>query len=305
MQAASRKPQAEIKILRMNQNHQAARPARAREALMNFKAPFTLMLLSSLWLAAPATAAEPIRRGPAATASQPASPAIEGPIWRVTDVRGLDAGLLPTGPKSVNARFSGGRISGFSGCNQYFGSYALKDGRLVIGAVGGSMMACDEASMKVEQAFTRALAASFRPVLADGRLSLMSEAGDAVLSFVAEPTPTLEGLRSNITGFNNGRQAVVSPLLGTTLNLSFKGGTVKGFAGCNAFRASYTTNGDRIAVGPVATTRRMCSGEGVMQQEREFLAALKSTTTWTFSGAFLDMHRPDGERTMMGSRETD
>ena len=40
-----------------------------------------------------------------------------------------------------------------------------------------------------------------------------------------------------------------------------------------------------------------------MAQERQFLAALKSTTTWDFSGALLDMHRADGERTVTGTRE--
>jgi heat shock protein HslJ len=95
----------------------------------------------------------------------------------------------------------------------------------------------------------------------------------------------------------------VSPLIGTTLALAFGDGVVKGFGGCNSLRARYSVNGDQIAVGTVATTRRTCPGEGVMQQEREFIAALRSTTTWAFSGALLDMHRPDGERTLIGSRE--
>ena len=78
---------------------------------------------------------------------------------------------------------------------------------------------------------------------------------------------------------------------------------VHGFAGCNTLRATYKVQGDQIRIGPVAATRRSCSGEGVMQQEREFIAALSSTTTWAFSGAFLDMHRKDGERTLMGTRD--
>lgn len=250
-----------------------------------------------------AGAAEPLR-GPA-TASPGAPAAIEGPTWRLTDVRGFDAAALPAGPRSVTARFKGGRVDGFSGCNRYFGSYTFKQDRLVIGPLAGSMMACDEASMAVETAVKRALSGAFRPVLAEDRLSLLADGGEAVLAFKAEPVPVLAGLRSNITGFNNGRQAVVSPLLGTTLSLSFGDGIVKGFGGCNTFRASYTTDGDRIAVGPVAATRRACPAEGVMQQEREFIAALKSTTTWAFSGAFLDMHRPDGARTLIGSREAD
>lgn len=250
-----------------------------------------------------AAAAQPMPAPPAS--SQAALAAIEGPTWRLTELRGFDASALPTGPQSVTARFKAGRIDGFSGCNRYFGSYALKQGRLMISSLAGSMMACDPASMALETAVQRALSGSFRPVRTGERLGLLSEDGQAVLVFKAEPAPALAGLRSNITGFNNGRQAVVSPLLGSTLSLSFGDGVVKGFGGCNTFRATYTTNGDQVAIGPVATTRRACPAEGVMQQEREFIAALKSTTTWAFSGAMLDMHRADGERTLTGSRESE
>lgn len=252
---------------------------------MNLKQRLTLILVSMLSLTA-------------------AAAGIEGTTWRLTGVQGLDAGLLPSGPQSVTARFEGGRVSGFSGCNRFFGSYTVKQDRIVIAPLAGSMMMCGDAAMKVENAVKKALTGTLRPVQTGDRLALMSEAGDTVMSFKAEPVPTLEGLRSNITGFNNGRQAVLSPMSNTTISLTFKGGIVKGFSGCNAFRATYTAQGDRISVGPVATTRRSCDS-AVMQQEREFLAALKSTTTWTFSGAFLDMHRPDGERTMIGSRESD
>jgi heat shock protein HslJ len=41
-----------------------------------------------------------------------------------------------------------------------------------------------------------------------------------------------------------------------------------------------------------------CPAQGVMEQERELLAALESTTTWTVEGGMLDMHRADGQRTL-------
>lgn len=238
----------------------------------------------------------------AGTASPEPAATIEGPTWRLTDLRGLAPGTLPVGPRAITARLQGGRINGFSGCNQYFGSYSLKQDQLIIAPLGSSRMACDEASMQVESAVLRALAGTFRPILKDDRLTLMSATGEAMLSFKAAPIPKLEGLRLNITGFNNGRQAVVSPLADTTLYISFSDGIVKGFGGCNTFRATYaTTDGNRIVVGPVAATRRVCPEKAVMQQEQEFLAALKSTTTWTISAALLDMHRADGERTLMGN----
>ncbi|SCK11498.1 Heat shock protein HslJ [Variovorax sp. HW608] len=251
---------------------------------MNAKRPVLLILSSMLSLAA-------------------AAAGIEGPTWSLTGVQGLDPGLLPTGPQAVTARFEGGRVAGFSGCNRFFGSYTLKQpDRLVIGRLAGSMMACEDNAMKVEGAVHKALAGSFRPVLTGDRLALMSERGETVLSFKAEPKPSLVGLRSSVTGFNNGRQAVVSLAPDTTISMSFGEGVVRGFAGCNTFQATYAADGKRIAVGPIATTRRTCA-DAVMAQERQFLAALKSTTTWDFSGALLDMHRADGERTVMGTRE--
>lgn len=268
------------------------------------KKPSTRVLVAAVAFAAGGVcSAQPLGSAAGSAASGPG--AIEGPTWRLTDLRGFDAAALPGGPQSVTARFKGGRVDGFSGCNRYFGSYSFKQGQLVIGSLAGSMMACDPSAMALETAVQRALSGAFRPVRSADRLNLLSDRGEAVLAFKAEPAPALVGLRSNITGFNNGRQAVVSPLLGTTLSLSFGDGVVKGFGGCNTFRATYSVNGDQIAIGPVATTRRSCPAEGVMQQEREFIAALRSTTTWAFSGAFLDMHRPDGERTLMGSRESD
>jgi putative lipoprotein len=255
-------------------------------------------------MALSAGAAEPQRPQPP-TPSDHAAHAwpIEGPVWRLTALHGFDNGLLPSGPQAVTAQFEQGRVSGFSGCNRYFGAYAMKGGQLVIGPLVGSMMACEGTPMKVEAALHRALAGSFRPVLAaDGRLTLVSADGQPALSFQAAPAATLEGFSTAVTGFNNGRQAVVGPKADTTLTVAFGNGIVKGFAGCNTFRATYRTHGDAIAIGPVASTRRLCADPAVMQQEEEFLAALQSTTRWGFVGAMLDMHRADGERTLTGTR---
>jgi heat shock protein HslJ len=106
-----------------------------------------------------------------------------------------------------------------------------------------------------------------------------------------------------INGFNNGRQAVVSPLSGTALAVTFRDGFAEGSAGCNTFRAPYTAHADRIVIGPAAVTRMICAGDGVMQQEREFLSALESATTWSFMGKVLDMHRADGERVLTAAAD--
>src|SRR5262245_47550673 len=106
------------------------------------------------------------------------------------------------------------------------------------------------------------------------RLTLTTASG-AVIEFEREPAPTLECRTWNVTLYNNGRQAVVSPIPDTRLTLSFENGAVSGEAGCNAFRATYTVQGNRVTIGLPATTRKACA-DALMAQERAFRTALES-----------------------------
>jgi heat shock protein HslJ len=161
------------------------------------------------------------------------------------------------------------------------------------------MMVCPEPAMGVEAAFTKALSGTLRFRVAEAQLTLASASG-AELSFEAAPPPRLEGAAWEVNGFNNGRHAVVGPLAGTALTLSFADGQVSGHSGCNRFHASYRQDGAQLAIGPVATGRMHCEGEGVMEQERQFLAALATATTWAIDDrGMLDLHRADGERVLL------
>jgi heat shock protein HslJ len=151
--------------------------------------------------------------------------------------------------------------------------------------------------MAIEKTFRSALTGALRKAISGDRLTLTSASGDA-LAFQVEPAPTLEGVDWGVTGFNNGRQAVVSPVLGTKLTMTFSGGMVQGSSGCNTFRAPYTSQGNRLSIGPVTSTRKTCPAEDVMKQEREFLAALESAKVWAMDGGMLDVHRADGERVL-------
>lgn len=200
----------------------------------------------------------------------------------------------------MTARFEAGRVTGFAGCNTFTGPYTLKGNSLTVGVVAGTMMACPEPAMALERAFHAALSGTLSYAIAGDRLSLTAASG-AVLAFAKEAVVTPEGGPWEVTGFNNGRQAVVSPMVGTVLTVAFENGVVTGQSGCNTFRATYSTTGDRITIGPAATTRKMCGTE-VMTQEQQFLKALESATTWSFDGALLHLHRADGERVLVGPR---
>jgi len=234
----------------------------------------------------------------AAAAAPAAASAIEGPVWRLTRLRGLDEKALAAVADGATVRFEQGQLQGFGGCNRMAGSYTIDGGRLTIGPLAGTMMACPAPAMAVESAFTKALAGTLHFRVDDGSLTLAPEPnGEPALVFAATAPPRLEGVAWEVTGYNNGRQAVVSPLTGTVLTVTFENGAIVGNAGCNSFRAAYTRDGDRLTVGPAAATRKQCKSD-VMKQEQEFLAAIESATTWGVDHGMLDLHRGDGERVL-------
>jgi heat shock protein HslJ len=164
------------------------------------------------------------------------------------------------------------------------------------------MMACPEPAMAVEKAFMAAFSGTLTSNVAGNRLSLTPAAGGNALQFELEPKPSLAGVKWEVTGYNNGRQAVVSPQLGTQLSVTFKDGQVSGNSGCNRFHGPFKAEGNSLSIGPLATTRMLCSAEGVMAQEQAFLAALQTATTWAIDRGMLDVHRKDGERVLTANQ---
>ena len=99
----------------------------------------------------------------------------------------------------------------------------------------------------------------------------------------------------NVTGYNNGKQAVVSPVAGTTLTATFTESEVSGSSGCNTFTGSYTLDGDKLTVGPLASTMKACVDDAVMDQEAQFLTALQTPTTVELNGATVTLRANSGE----------
>jgi heat shock protein HslJ len=192
-------------------------------------------------------------------------------------------------------RFEGGRASGTDGCNRYSTTYTAKGSALEFGARGAStMMACPPPQMKQAEAFNGALARTRSHRVAGGRLELLSAEGTVVATFAAQ-SQSLAGTSWQVTGFNNGRQAVVSPLTGTELTMAFSAdGKVAGSAGCNRYTSTWSSEGAKLALTPAAATRRMCPQPGIMEQEQQFLKALETVATARFEGDRLELRTADG-----------
>ncbi len=190
-----------------------------------------------------------------------------------------------------------GQVEGFSGCNNFGGGYKLEPGRVVIDSLRSTMMACIGNSMEIEPAFTHALAGTLAYKVNAGTLTLTPGSGDALV-FLAEAAPQLAGVNWSVTGYNNGRQAVVTTIVGSAMTLTFGDGTLQGQAGCNGFRASAQVDGDRVHISAPVATRKTCAGEGLMAQERAFLTALQTATRWLIQDGRLELRGASGERVL-------
>ncbi len=104
--------------------------------------------------------------------------------------------------------------------------------------------------------------------------SLLTGAEWRVVSIAGEPVP--EGAQASLRFTEDGR--------------------VSGRAVCNQLSGPYTLTPEALSFGALATTRRACMGEGVMQAEQAMLDALRRTGRFDVGG--------QGELTLLGEGET-
>jgi len=113
-----------------------------------------------------------------------AASSLAGTAWWAVSV----AGAAPVAGREPTITFAADRVSGTTGCNQYFGGYTLVGGAIAFSEVGMTRMACDDAIGQIEGAFTSALtAATTAAIDAEGRLHLAGTGGEIVLEPDSEP----------------------------------------------------------------------------------------------------------------------
>jgi len=228
----------------------------------------------------------------ACSASGAAGGTIDGTSWRLKTypVSGTQT-PVPAGV-IVDARFGGGRIAGSGGCNTYTGTAAASGSTLKIGPLATTQRACPDPAASVEGAYFQALGAVATFTATADALTLFDGAGKILLVYAAGPANVLEGTW-DVTGYNNGKQAVTSPIVGTTLTADFTADAVSGSGGCNDYTGPYTLSGTTVKIGPLAMTRKACA-QATMDQETAFLLALQSATTVEQTGGIVTLRDASG-----------
>ncbi|URI06541.1 META domain-containing protein [Aquincola tertiaricarbonis] len=129
--------------------------------------------------------------------------------------------------------------------------------------------------------------------------ALLLLAGCAGTPPTSPTSPTL-----SVAGLWRVDQAMTEPLIDRSqARLDFRpDGTLVGHTSCNSLSASYTLQGDRLAVGPVVTTRRAC-GPMAMEQEDRILTALEAARTARVRpDGLLELRNAEGRGMLRGTR---
>jgi len=216
---------------------------------------------------------------------------LQGVEWRLVKSGTGATDLSATG---ITATFDGGKVGGFSGVNQYGGSYSAgTDGSLTIGELTSTLMAGPGALMDIESAYIELLQECDSYQVEAGTLTL-STSGAETLVFERATVAGLPGTDWVVTGYNNGRQAVTSVSLASTLTVEFgSDGRVAGSGGVNTFSGPFESGATSITIGPLAATK-MAGTPELMEQEAAYLTALEKSVTWKIASGRLEMRDAEG-----------
>lgn len=224
------------------------------------------------------------------------SPELTGPVWAWQQTQMNNGDLFtPDDPGNYTVQFmTDGTMSAQADCNQVGGSYTVNDDSQMTITLGPStLVACPEGSLgdQFTQNLSQANIYSF-----DGENLLIDLTFDSGTMTFSPQSSELAGTNWVVINYNNGQEAVVTPIDGTELTADFgEDGTLSGSAGCNNYTTGYTVDGSNITIDPPASTRMACAEpEGIMDQEQAYLAALPTAATYQITGNNLVMRTADG-----------
>ncbi len=213
-------------------------------------------------------------------------------IWLV-DQNGEKSNVLAD--TEITLKIDKDQVSGSAGCNSYNGAVIMVDGKLQIGPLASTMMACPEPIMEQELVYLENLQKTVVLTLEGENLAGKDDNGQVILFFSEKPSLPLVGTLWQVTGYNNGKGAIVSVLPGSQITAQFQDdGQFGGNATCNNYFGSYTLDGENIQIGQVGSTEMACmEPEGAMEQEQAYLNALSTAAFARIEGDQLELRTQD------------
>ncbi|HTN47765.1 MAG TPA: META domain-containing protein [Flavipsychrobacter sp.] len=171
-------------------------------------------------------------------------------------------------------------IFGKSGCNRFNANYKLSNNKIDINLLMGTLMACDDESMKLEQEFRNAIEKKGFVIYPSGNLVQFKDpkTKKTVLCFEI-PTET------RIWSFIDGKNWKLIQLENVGKNygkafIQFDAKTKKitGNTGCNRFFGTYTSDRDEITFSNLGSTKMACLENETAATETKMLQLLSGAT---------------------------
>ncbi len=248
--------------------------------------------------------------------------------WRLTGFSDAvldEAGIDPTNALDAVANrgglsivFADGKVSGFSGCNQFTGSYTIEGGHsLSFGPLANTRKMCPPPLMDLEGLTMRTLETVESAYVRDGETLELYGPGETLLMTYARGAGKTAGAQVGSWRLDEFSETALADMpaevleavqsLGmdeqTTVTLTLSDeAQASGFSGCNNYTGSYKTNGkDVLEFGPLAITMKACIGPG-MAIESAFVKALEYTRGMKVGDSTLEFFGPAGASLVKFSR---
>ena len=191
----------------------------------------------------------------------------------IFDVIFLD-GIDSLGEKAPTIKIDGSKVSGFGGCNRYFGSVNTTEKETFFSPMGSTRMMCPGLMSRVETKFFEHLRNADRGTLINNVMTFYK--GDKVIikaRYVKKIIIDGDWQIIYMTGVSGGFGE-------STLTLNFDGKKVSGSTGCNTFSGIVNRKEYAISFSDISQTEMDC-GENKMDIEKLFNDHFSKVTKFT------------------------
>ncbi len=208
--------------------------------------------------------------------------------WLLVEVGGAPVSPLPgTRQPFILLDQAQKKVSGFAGCNNFFGSYTLDGASLKFGQVASTRMACPGPEAGLEAGFFKALDKIRGWKIKEGELLLLD--GSEVLvrlsqkrgeGLAADPSTVWQWVQ---TLYNNDTKT--APARPENYTVQFlEDGKLKVKADCNMKGGTYSTEGKKLSITITHSTMAACETGSL---EDRFVRDLAAGTTFFLKDGYL------------------
>lgn len=231
------------------------------------------------------------------TAGERAADDLAGTSWVLVSFKTADGTTEPAveGATATLDLRAGGELGATTGCNTVLGTYAVDGAALTITLGPTTLIGCTDPALSAQEAALMELLPQAVGYAVDGSTLVLTGADGATLLTYEAGTTELAGTSWQVTGVNNGADAVESTALTEALTAEFAAdGTFSGAGGCNRLAGPYVVGeGGSIEIGPLAASMMACEPD-VSALEAQYTAALEAATTYELSGGTLTLRDDSG-----------